>query len=359
MTSRIQFDLSNLSRQQLALIAGAFALVIGAVALLFVVLGSPSGDAPTEETAERSPSPTSEPTVSPSPTTFSTLEPEAPTAGPTPTLEPYSHVVQDGETLGFIIQLFGYTSLDIIDEVLRLNGLASDVSIQVGQELLIPRQTPTPGPSATATRPITGGAGGGAASTQDPTGCSFDNRCPSLDGSYWIHEVSEGETVAGIAFAYEVRLQDVLQSNFSPSDEFISPGEILYIQILVTLTPTLTPTGGPDSTATPTPTLSPPSLLAPYEGQQVGRNEDVILQWVAVRPLEPGQHYLVVLVNAATDEEFRATTRSNIYRLPDDLRPGPTQSIDYRWQVVIIDGDDPSDVVISGQNPAWTFTWGN
>jgi LysM repeat protein len=51
-------------------------------------------------------------------------------------------VVQQGDTLSSIAQRFGTT----VDELVRINGLASqDVIIDVGQKLLVP-SAPTPAP---------------------------------------------------------------------------------------------------------------------------------------------------------------------------------------------------------------------
>ncbi len=102
-------------------------------------LTSPTPTPPRTPTA----TPTASPTPSPSPeataSPTATLTPEAtPTPPPTPTPEPPPFVeyeVQSGDTLSSIAQTFGTT----IDELVRLNGLASqDVIISVGQKLLVP-----------------------------------------------------------------------------------------------------------------------------------------------------------------------------------------------------------------------------
>jgi LysM repeat protein len=62
---------------------------------------------------------------------------------PTPQPSPFSeYLVQAGDTLSSIAQRFGTT----VDEIVRINGLASqEVIIDVGQKLLVPTaptQTP-------------------------------------------------------------------------------------------------------------------------------------------------------------------------------------------------------------------------
>lgn len=303
------------------------------------------------------------PTASPPPGPPTTT----PTPTITPTLEPHTHTVQSGETGLYILTLYGYTDLSIIPEVLALNNIASLDNLAAGQELLIPRQTPTPGPTfspvpeGTTIEPPSDDVTFTPPPTEDPardyTGCSSENRCASSDGGYWIHEVRSGDTIIGIAYQYDSSVSCILQENNLTQDMPIHEGQILRVCILVTLTPTLTPTGGPESTATPTPTHSPPPLLAPADGLQVSRNQALVLQWAAVRLLEANQHYMVIVQDVETDDEYRYTTRDNILRLPENLRPGLGQSMTYEWRVVIVSGSGTESPVISGQGAAWQFVW--
>lgn len=292
------------------------------------------------------------PTLSPIPgTSTPTLSPS-----PTPTLEPYVHTVQQGETGLGILMRYGYNTLDIVPLVLELNNLASLDNLHTDQTLLIPRQTPTPGPTSDVI------AAAPPAATEDPgrdySGCNPANRCSSADGQYWLHEVQSGDTIFGIAYQYDSSATCILQANGLTQDTLLFEGQILRVCILVTLTPTLTPTGGPDSTATPTPTLSPPPLLAPGDGAQIARSEAIVLQWATMRPLRGNQHYLVIVRNASRNEEFRETTQSNILRLPDSLRPGIGQQATFEWQIMIVAGSDDYAPIISGEGISWRFTWG-
>lgn len=355
-----KFDLSSMDRSRLIIIIVGVVVALSAIVGLIVVL-TQSGDSPGRAEATPDVLPSATPTPSPS----ATIGPptETPTPAATPTLEPYRHVVQAEETLLYIIQQYGYIDLAVVPEILVLNGMANENDLQAGQTLLIPRQTPTPGAApTTAGAEDAGGeaapAAGGGGGAIEYTDCTIDNRCISPDGQYWIHIVQEGDTVAGIAHAYGSRVPAVLEANNLPNDPIIGIGTPIYVPILVTLTPTLTPTGGPGSTATPTPTQSPPILLAPAPEAEIARGEPVALQWVPIRSLEGDQHYLVVVRNLDTGEEFRATTRSDAYRLPEDLQPGVGQSMNYEWQVVIVDGKSPDSPVVGGQGGVWTFTWG-
>lgn len=363
------------------LIAGGVSLLIAAVVGIVLVLTTGRGNSGTSDNA---PAPPTGITTAPTNTLSATEPPEnggvvAPPpdeeAAPLPTLEPYEYTVQPGETLLFIIQLFGYRDTSIIPEVLVLNGLPNENSLQEGQTLLIPRQTPTPGPSLTPTLEVTetptpegleetaialATEGILPTETPIPPSCSFNSRCVTTDGQYYRHIVSEGETAAGIVFQYNTRYDDFVSVNgLSAADPVLQVGQELLVPILVTATPTLTPTGGPNSTATPTPTPSPPTLLAPANGIRIPRSDAVVLQWVPVSLLQPGQLYLVEVRNPNSGEiVLQETTNSNTYPLPESLQPDGGNAIVYSWRVVVVEGQNLA-APVSGQGVIWQFTWGN
>lgn len=76
---------------------------------------------------------------------------ELPTATPAnpsvmelqPTIVPFHHTVQAGETLLAIVQQYGWENGDIIPTVLQMNGLTSEDQITVGQTLMIPPRIET------------------------------------------------------------------------------------------------------------------------------------------------------------------------------------------------------------------------
>ena len=73
-----------------------------------------------------------------------------------PTSEPVTYVVQPGDTLSGIAELFGVS----VDDIVRANNIADPNSLQVGQELVIPGRPVTPTP---------GGEGGTPAPAGTPT----------------------------------------------------------------------------------------------------------------------------------------------------------------------------------------------
>jgi murein DD-endopeptidase MepM/ murein hydrolase activator NlpD len=107
------------------------------------------------------------------------------------------HVVQRGETLYGIAQLYGTT----VDELVRLNGLLDPSSLEVGQRLLVPAASADAAPLATTTPP----------------------------GQSVFHIVLPGETLFRIAMQYGVSVNDVTQANGITDPSLIYPGQQLLI----------------------------------------------------------------------------------------------------------------------------------
>ncbi|KAF0108713.1 MAG: hypothetical protein FD146_599 [Anaerolineaceae bacterium] len=91
-----------------------------------------------------------------------------------------------------------------------------------------------------------------------PTGTILPNT-PNADGSL-IHIVRQGDTLYGIAFAYNVPLNDILALNGLTLEATLYTGTKIYIRAAFTPTatlPTSTPTRFPTSTLWPTSTATP------------------------------------------------------------------------------------------------------
>src|SRR5215813_7237966 len=144
------YNRESLPRRDIILIIISAVVIIGVIVGLVIFF---TGSAPTKTI-----NPTQIAIVTPSPSPFletpsPSLPPtEAATAGPTATLEPYQYTIQKNDTLGGIVQVFGYRDFSIYPEIVRLNNLPNpDILPPPGSILLIPRQTPTEGPSSTPT----------------------------------------------------------------------------------------------------------------------------------------------------------------------------------------------------------------
>lgn len=196
-----------------------------------------------------------------------------PTPGPTNTPEPAQaeddddgspaqsgpviHTVKQGQTLGFIAQLYGVT----VDDIAAANPDMNPDQISVGQEIVIPHQqlTPTPAPTDEPDEP-----------TATPTATPVETPRGPI-----VHRVQQGETLRLIAQDYGVTTDEIEALNPNLDPDRLSIGqEILIPNQPVTPTPTASPTpdvtATPTSTNTPTPTHTPTPAptIAPRGGEQ-------------------------------------------------------------------------------------------
>lgn len=358
-------------------------LVIGFALLLAACnfAPMPQGDAtPTVEqivlTQAINPSPSLTPTsefVTPTAPLVETATP-TPTAGPptdlptaTETPGPYEHVMQQGETLGYIIQLYGYRDFSVIDEVVRINENIrnADSLPGAGAVILIPRQTATPTPADFTPPPdVAQVLGIGIAPTSPSTGLNVD--APIIQ-----HTVVEGQTIVDIAVNYHTTLEvlstlnpDINFSgcNFSiPSggpncNPFLRIGQIVMVPA-PTPTPTLSPTPSGNETATATPTYAPPVVISPPQAANVppGVFE---LEWVSVGVLQPDEAYLVQVTDTVTGEVYNNVTRSTSLLLPESLVPKDGQAHLMTWTVSVAKPNEAGVYrVVSGLPEQRQFTW--
>ncbi len=273
-----------------------------------------------------------------------TETPAPPTESPTPseTPGPYIHIIKQGETLGAIIQFYGYRDFDVIDEIVRLNNLASaDFLPGEGSELLIPRQTATLTPEGIE-----------LTSTADATRNTTTQGGVVIPGTTQItcHTVEEGETVVGIAEQYNTTLEVLSQlnpdlywfgcnfSNYSGGPDCnpnIQVGQCINIPA-PTPTPTLSPTPSGNETATPTPTYPPPKPVYPPEGA-VAPAGVFSLQWVSVGVLDKDEYYLVRVIDTVNNETYLQVTKDTSMQLPASMIPedGQAHVVDWEVQVAI------------------------
>jgi hypothetical protein len=342
----------------------------------------PQGDAsPTVEqivltqALSPSPSPTAtSPVMTPTAPLVETATP-TPTAGPptdlptvTPTLGPYEHTMQQGETLGYIIQLYDYDfSFDVIDEVVRLNENITDPDSLpgAGAIILIPRQTATPTPEDFTPPPdVAQVLGGGIAPTSPATGLNID--APIIQ-----HTVVDGQTIVDIAVNYATTLEvlamlnpdiDFSGCNFAiPSGgpncgPFLSIGQIVMVPA-PTPTPTLSPTPSGSETPTPTPTYAAPVVISPPQGGNVPPGV-FKLEWVSVGVLQPDEAYLVQVTDTVTGEVYNDITRSTSLLLPDSLAPSDGQTHLMNWTVSVAKPNEAGIYrVVSGAPEQRQFNW--
>jgi len=131
-----------------------------------------------------------------------------------------------------------------VDQILTLNGLQADWSLQIGQKLVISAGNVTPSPTLSVIQRLT----------------------PEVDGKYY-HTVQSGETLSWIADLYEIPLADLLTWNGLNNTSVIRPGQKLLLLVTPPATQTLTPSPtsiapSPSPFATPSPpTATPPVVV--------------------------------------------------------------------------------------------------
>lgn len=267
-------------------------------------------------------------TPSPSPRPTRTASPTA-TMTPSPTftpLPPIIHIVQKGESVGIIAKQYGVSERS----VLEANGLEADSIIRIGQELIIPRSTPTPEPAATQAP-----QGSRPASTPSATGA------PALAPGEQTYAVQPGDTLSDIAKKFNSNVNLLMNRNNIKDPSLLRVGQEIIIPA-GTPTPLPTPTFRPTSTPTPGPPYGPPVLLWPPDGSVFrGESAVVLVQWASVGLLAPDEWY-VVRVYQGGDIVGEQWTKANAWRLPAALRP-PANAADHRltWEVLIMRQEGP------------------
>jgi hypothetical protein len=320
-------------------------------------------------------SPTAEATLTPapqvvleSPTPTATLAPPTLTPTVTETPGPYEHTLKEGETLGYIVQLYGYTDLSvgaggIIDQIVALNDSIpnADILPPPGAVIIIPRQTPTPPPQNAAT----------AAADQATMEASTPNVVLPANTTINQYVVQPNDTIIGIAQENNVTLEQIAVLNpdldfFSCNFEFPGGGPGCNVPLVVgqsinlpapTPTPTLSPTPSGNETPTATPTYAPPLLVFPPQSASAPAGV-FTLQWVSVGVLLPTEFYLVEVTDTVTSQVFRGITQNTSFQLPDSLIPTDGQSHVMNWTVRVVTKNEQGIYRQVGGNPEIrTFTW--
>ena len=283
--------------------------------------------------------PTVTPTRTPTATPTSTpTQTPTPTSTPTP-VPPLVHQVQEGETLIVIAAAHDTT----VEAILALNPNADVELINVGQLLLIPVATPTPGPTSTLEPGV-------------PT--------PTL-ADYIVHIVAPGDTLLSIAEEYRVTVMLIRAANdLPPDDDTIRVNQSIVVP-MGTPMPSPTPTTDPNATPTPVPPHRAPPLLSPPDGAViVGSDEPILLQWASVSVLRDDEWYELALFQPPGGVISATTyTRATAWRVPLDLpQASDTDVREFHWQVQVVrEVRDRSGELIYEEaglpSQVRTFTW--
>ncbi|MBW4435975.1 MAG: LysM peptidoglycan-binding domain-containing protein [Pleurocapsa minor GSE-CHR-MK-17-07R] len=295
---------------------------------------------------------------SPSPTW--TPGPPTQTLTPSSTPGPFEYVIQQGDTLLYIIRQapFNYRDTNVLNEILQLNPQISSIDLlpPPGSTILIPRQTLTPTPEGfEATLRVL-----------PPTQ-------PAIDYTNLVvtYVISEGETILGVAGSNSTTLGVMATLNpdiaFFGCD-FTNPigGPDCNVSLIVgqsvnvpalTPTPTLSPTFSGSETPTSTPTFPPPQAVFPPENAAASART-FQLQWLSVGMLQDEQVYVVQIEDTTAGTTHTGVTRSTSYELPRDMLPTDGQAHTIRWRVSIgTPNDQGAYRLISGEAPWNVFQW--
>ncbi len=272
-------------------------LLIGA-ALTWILLRSTGRVAEPEQT----PTPTLTATVTPTPT-------EAPTATPQPTptpIPPIEYTIKAGDYCSSIAYFYNVS----VESITQLNRALNCNLLIVGEVILVPVPTPTPEPIATTTL---------SASLATDQSCLTDT-----------YTVQAGDTLMGIANAYNVEMASIQDWNGLPGDTVWS-GQKLIIPLCERR-----PTEGPTPTPTTPPPYPAPNLLLPVDGAAfTAANDSITLQWASVGTLRPNEAYQVTIedLTEGASKKLVVYVTDTSYTLSSSFRPVSTSPHAIRWTI--------------------------
>lgn len=293
--------------------------------------------------------------------------PATPTLVPTATSAFLEYVIQEDDTLFYILQLpqhgYGY-DVEVAATVVALNDNISHIDLlpPVGNTIYVPRPTSTAtAVGASATQEVLATIG-----VDDGTGALL--RSGSSVGCY---EVVSGDSIVAIAERYSTTLEILSQLNqdiqffgcafTEPSGgpdcrPNIQIGQCVFVPLPTPL-PSKTPTPTGNETATPTATHLPPRLLYPADGASIPAGE-LRLQWVGISGINADDDYLVELVDQTTNRSLPQVTKANDLMVPSAFAPHDGQAHVIQWRVSVARRNDQGVYLIVGAPGIWrTFEW--
>ncbi len=273
--------------------------------------------------------------------------------------------VATGDSLIGILARCGYRNLDILPTVMALNGIEDESRIQIGQEIIVPRPSPTPDPAATAppaTETSEGGAESAALEIDAIQRLAFDPFAPTLTptllpGLMW-HIVQPEENMITIAFLHNMDAKAF--SDLNPEINFplcdfsaryggpectVQLRQRQYVRVPApTATATPIPTAGSQTpTPSPTATFNAPIAQSPADEAIFSALEQVTLRWLGTGRLAADEVYRIALRNLDTEAAFSADTRELFFIIPPSWQAQAAQTQRYEWQVSVVNTD--SDAV--------------
>jgi LysM repeat protein len=296
------------------------AMLAGLILFGLVLVGLANGAIP-RPAILRFPTPTITPTFTPRPTqTATATDTDTPTATITPE-PPIAYVIKAGDSCLLLAIRYDVS----VDSIIQQNHLDPSCTVAVGHTIQIPHPTPTLAPVPTET-PF-GAPAETATNTAPP---------------YPTYVVVSGDTCLGIALRYGVTLDELKTANGLSDCNFLSQGQVLYVPVHGTATPTAAPTR-PVPTATPSPTAAPtlpaPVLQQPSQGQAfTAANTSITLAWAPAGSLRPGEFFEVHVedITCNCQRIYDTATSQTRLDLPKNLMPAEATAHIFNWTVTTV-----------------------
>ncbi len=339
----------------LLVIAGAGAAAAATlVPRLFPMETGPQAPAATREVM-----PVFGPSVTPGPPSPTYTISPAPSLPPTetPTAAPCVQQVAAGDSLIAIVSRCGHRNLDILPTVMARNGITDETRIQIGQQIVVPRPTPTHNSAATAVLHLaTPAAAEEETATDGLALLAFDPFAPTLTptllpGLMW-HVVEAGENMIVIALQYETDAKTLADLN--PEIEFalcefgqtyggpdctVQLRENQQVRVPAptpTVTPVPTASGSETALPLPTATFNAPVSQSPADNAFFAPLEQVTLRWIGTGRLTDDHIYRVSLLNSDTLDQYEADTRELFFIIPANWQSTEPGSQNYVWRISVV-----------------------
>ena len=373
-TDLAESSLTGRGRTPSAILIALLLIVAGALAVAVHLIGQSEEDlAIATAIPTLSPTRVMAPSITPgTPTATFTISP-VPSLAPsdTPTPAPCTRRVVDGDSLIAIILRCGHSRLDILPTVMAINGIADETRIQIGQEISVPRPSPTADPASTPEPQDSAAVDKGE---EQLTRLAFDPFAPTLTptllpGLMW-HVVQADEDMIYVAAIHEISMKTL--SDLNPEIEFslcdfseVYGGPECTVQLSVNQklrvpapTPTATSiatfTGSKTPAPTPTATFNAPVAQSPADEAFFSPHEQVTLRWVGTGTLGAGQVYRITLTNIDSGEHFTADTQELFFIVPAEWQSLNAGSHRYSWRISVADANA---VTSSYATDTRSFVW--
>ena len=354
-------------------------VIVGALGIAWGIFSTRFDDRAAAVEGIPTPKPTriAGPTVTPGPPTASYTPSPRPTMPPTEiyTPAPCLRKVAAGDSLIGIVMRCGHQNLDILPTVMKLNDIANEALIRIGQEIIVPLPSPTRDPAAPAATAVDEISAAAANSLSEGFALpAFDPLAPTetptlLPGLMW-HIVQPEENMILIAVKYETNAKAL--SDLNPEIDFslcdfsaAYGGPECTVQLrqdqrmrVPAPTPTVTPIPTASGSETPTPpptaTFNAPIAQSPPSEAFFAPTEQVTLRWVATGRLAPADVYQITLTDTDTGASYTAETRELFFIVPDVLQPRDAISHHFSWRVSVLDSNSGA---ISHSSAERNFVW--